>query len=216
MDIKIKLTIKACCLFEQMTGKSFFRCETTEDVIHMLYAMYVVTNDSTMSYQTFLSVLENKRVARALMVEYNNICKFLEQMKLSEQINKYNEGGTGGEGEEMNITKLATSLIVLHGLDPGYVMEKMQIWEIIPYFECADSKRKMELVDKRFWTYLTILPHVDGKKIKSPESLFKFDWEKGKKDKYAEDLEKKSEFIKAFFEAQKKRRQAKEEEENGE
>lgn len=216
MDIKIKLTIKACCLFEQLTGKSFFRCETQDDVLHILYAMFVDSSDTTITYKTFLAMLENRKLAKSLMKDYNDICKYLEQLNLTQRVEEYNKNSNAG-GDEATITNIATSLIVLHGLDPSYVMEKMQIWEILPLFEAAETKRRAELVDKRFWTWLTICPHIDSKKIKSADQLFKFDWEKDSKKKnwYQEDLDKKTEFIKAFFENQRKRKKAMEEQENG-
>lgn len=213
MDVKIRFSIKACCLFEQLSGKSFFKCNEADDIMCLLYAMYVTTNDSNITYNVFLSMLQNKKVAKALMGEYNNICKYLEQLKLNEQFESYNKESTGNNAEEMTITRLASSLIVQHHLDASYVMNQMQLWEIVPYFQVADSMRKMDLIDKRFWTYVSILPHIDGKKIKSADKLFQFDWEKGmNKDKYQKDLDDKTEAIKAFFEAQRK---AREERENG-
>lgn len=207
MDVKIRFSIKACCLYEQLSGKSFFKCNEAEDVLVLLYAMYVTTNDSNVTYKVFASMLENKKLAKAMMSEYNNICKYLEQLKLNEQFEGYNKNNAGGSGEEVTLTKLASALIVQHHLDPTYVMEKMQLWEIVPYFQVADDIRKMELVDKRFWTWLTICPHIDSKKIKSADQLIKFDWEKGQKSRYQEDLDKKTEYIKAFFAAQRKARE---------
>ena len=57
-------------------------------------------------------------------------------------------------------------------------MYEMELWEIQPYLNAADIQRKAELVEKRFWTYLTIAPHIDGKKIRKPEDLVPFEWEK--------------------------------------
>lgn len=220
MDVKIKLNIKACCLFEHMTGKSFFRCSTPDDILHILYAMYVVSNDSTITYDLFTSMLENKKLAKAFIGEYNSICKYLEQMNLNEQISSYNQGKEPEEGAETTITQLATSLIVQHHMDANYVMYKMEIWEIIPYFQVADNMRKMELIDKRFWTYMQIMPHIDTKKVKTPEKLFQFDFEKAENnDKIKKDLEEKTQAIKQFFEAQRKakelREKQKEEQNNG-
>ena len=210
MDVKIRFSIKACCLYEQLSGKSFFKCNEAEDIISLLYAMYVTTNDSNITQKVFTSMLENKKVAKAMMAEYNNICKYLEQLRLNEQFENYN-AGNGGGGEEVTLTKLASALIVQHHIDPTYVMEKMQLWEIVPYFQVADDVRKMELIDKRFWTWLTICPHIDSKKIKSADQLIKFDWEKDKKNKYQEDLDSKTEYIKAFFDNQRKRKKQAEE-----
>ena len=218
MDVKIRFSLKACCLYEQLSGKSFFKCNEAEDVLVLLYAMYVTTNESYITYKVFCSMLENKKLAKALMAEYNSITKYLEQLKLNEQFEGYNNGNGGG-GEETTITKLVSALIVQHHLDAGYVMNDMQLWEIVPYFQVADDVRKMELVDKRFWTWLTICLHIDSKKIKSADQLFKFEWEKGEKSKAEKDLKEKEEYIKKFFEAQRKAREErvkqKEEQEDG-
>ena len=205
MDVKVKLNIKACCLYEHLTGKSFFKCNTAEDIINILYAMYVVTNDTNITLDLFKSLLENKNVAKAMMSEYNRICKYLEQMHLDNQISNYNQGKAAEEGEDITVTQLASALIIQHHMDANYVMYKMEIWEIIPYFQVADNVRKMDLVDKRFWTYLQIMPHVDTKKLKSPEQLFKFNWETAENnEKLKKDLDEKTQAIKQFFEHQRK------------
>ena len=58
----------------------------------------------------------------------------------------------------------------------------MELWEIEPYLNAAEIKRKNELVTQRFWTYLTIAPNINTKKVRSPEELVPFDWEKKKED----------------------------------
>ena len=40
-----------------------------------------------------------------------------------------------------------------------------------------DQKKKEQMESSRLWTYLTILPHIESKKIKSPVDLFPFPWE---------------------------------------
>ena len=221
MDVKVKLNIKACCLYEHLTGKSFFKCNTAEDIINILYAMYVVTNDTNITLDLFKSLLENKNVAKAMMSEYNRICKYLEQMHLDKQISNYNQGKAAEEGEDITVTQLASALIIQHHMDANYVMYKMEIWEIIPYFQVADNVRKMDLVDKRFWTYLQIMPHIDTKKVKTPEKLFQFEFEKAENnDKLKKDLDEKTQAIKQFFEHQRKakeeqRKKQQEEQNNG-
>ena len=64
--------------------------------------------------------------------------------------------------------------------------------------------RKMDLLDKRFWTYMQIMPHIDTTKVKSPEKLFQFNWEKDENnDKIKKDLDEKTKAIKQFFEHQR-------------
>jgi hypothetical protein len=64
---------------------------------------------------------------------------------------------------------------------------------------------KIELVEKRFWAYFNICPHIDNKKIKGPEDLIAFPWEKeGKKENALQYMEKNKNAIDAFFNNVKK------------
>ena len=218
MEVNANLTIKACCLYEQLTGRSFYAINTQDDVLHLLYAMFINSNNLTITYPVFIGMLENKRVARGLTDEYERACAYLEQFELTknfqEHIDKLKQEGRESEAMTMTMTNMAMSLIVQHHVDADYVMNKAQLWELLPLFEAADNARKVELIDKRFWTYLTIMPQVDGKKIKSPEQLIRFNWEaEEKKNKYQNDLDKKTKAIMDFFKAQEQAK--KEREQNG-
>lgn len=48
----------------------------------------------------------------------------------------------------------------------------------MPLFIAAYQTNRKELMESdRLWTYLTILPHVDGKKLPSARDLYPFPWE---------------------------------------
>jgi hypothetical protein len=68
-----------------------------------------------------------------------------------------------------------------------------------------EEKTKADMVEKRFWTYMQILPHIDGKKIKSPEKLLPFPWEKEQqKQESIRFMEDNRDAIKAFFNRNRK------------
>ena len=45
------------------------------------------------------------------------------------------------------------------------------------YVEYYNNQNKSKLEMDRLWTYYTMLPHINTKKIKSPKDLIKFNWE---------------------------------------
>ena len=101
--------------------------------------------------------------------------------------------------------------LAAHGVDYDYIINQMQLWEIDGLLGAIQDKQKEELELQRMWTYINVSPLIDSKKVKNPQSLIMFPWEKAEKNKKAEeDLKAKQEAIKAFFAAQTKAR-----EENG-
>lgn len=180
---KIKINIKSCCLFEQLSGKSFFKMDDNEDVSMLLYCSLIVNNDIRMTYKVFQVLLQDKKVIKWLSKEYKEIMDYMGQFSGEKEEDTESESG---ETQTMTLTDIAASLIVRYGLDANYVMYNMELWELEPYFKAADEQVKTDLVTQRFWTYLTILPHVDGKKIKSPDDLCPFEWEKESKKKKTE------------------------------
>ena len=177
---QIRLNIKSCCMYEQIFKKNFFKMNEAEDVLELMYCCVVVNNPSLMmTYNTFKVFVQDAKVSKWLEKEYRKISEFNAQIK-SEVEEGENEDKDQDE-EELTLTNVASTLIVKYGIDPHYVMFEMELWEIQPYLNSADIQRKAELVEKRFWTYLTIAPHIDGKKIKKPEDLVPFEWEKSEK-----------------------------------
>ena len=88
------------------------------------------------------------------------------------------------------MTDLATSLIIDYHMDAHYVMYEMNIWEIEPLYGAADAMVKRRYEEERLWAYIDIMPHIDGKKVKGPETLLPFPWEKDmKKKKIEKDLQ---------------------------
>ena len=77
----------------------------------------------------------------------------------------------------------------------------MQYTDIDLYIRYKDDKERTKLEEKRLFTYLTVLPHIDSKKCPI-EKFLPFQWEeKEKKEKGLKEIEmnqhKLQEFLKS-------------------
>ena len=181
---KFRLNIKSCCLYEQITGKNFLKLSSEDDVMVLVYCCLVTNNPSLMmTYKVFQTLISDKKVSRWISREYDKISDFNSQLK-QRVVNEPEENEKKDEEpEELTMTDIASTLVIRYGMDAHYVMFEMELWEIEPYLKAADIQRKSDLVTQRFWTYLTIAPNINTKKVKSPEELVPFDWEKKERDK---------------------------------
>ena len=196
MNYKTKLNIKSICLFEIMTNTSFFKFNE-ENVLDLVYAVIVTNNDFDYSIETFKNVIEkNKKFA----VMIGKICEKIYNQATQIKFNSTKQNKQEKEKEEkITVSDLASSLIILHGMDAHYVMYEMDIWEIEKLLELAEQKKKAEMIENRFWAYIQVSPYLP-KNIKSPEDLVKFDWEKETRQQRAlKDLEDKQDKILATF-----------------
>lgn len=188
---KMGLNIKAICYFEKITGKSFFGFGE-EDIMHLLYACFLINNPETkISFNVFMGIMQNEQIAKWASSQ------FQDALGIIQQFNKSIEGQREEKfsmDQTSTMTDFATSLIIDYGMDAKYVMYDMDIWEIEEYFEAVNTRIKREMELERFWTYIKVLPHIDGKKCKSPEALVPFDWEKDAKKKRNEENLKNNEY----------------------
>ena len=177
-NYKIRLNMRAMCLYEAITGKSFFDFseDNMEDMFKVLYCSFVANNDLKMTLGTFLRMLEDEEIQKWLLYEYEKIEKFNAQFS-----SKFKDGQDNTENNTENKLKardIAGFLIVRCGMDADYVYDRMNFFEIEDYMRAFEAEQKDNLERERLWTFLTISPQIDGKKIKSPEDMLKFSWEK--------------------------------------
>lgn len=194
---KIKINIKSCCLYEEMTGKNFFDCSDGEDVLKLIYCCYTVNNDFNLPFKTFSILLKNKKFQKWINKEYENITVYNNQFKTTKTVEDTEKNQQTGETKNTTtITEMATTLIVEYNVDAHYVMYEMGLWELLHFYEAADKRKKEEIEERRLWTYIGIAPHIDGKKIKGPADLLPLPWEKEtKKQRVLKDLEDKKDLI---------------------
>lgn len=193
MDIKLKLSIGACCLYEALTGKNFSKIDNDEDSLWMMYATYVYTNGLEITFDVFCKMLDNESFSEALFKEFQNISEFNSQMKRLTNV----EETTVEEdkvADEIKITDIATVLIVKCGLDADYVMNKMPLYQIDKYFEWYEKIDRQRQEKERLNTFMLLLPNAP--KLKRPSDLYKFPWEE---ETAKNDLMKKKDFIKSMF-----------------
>lgn len=184
-DVNFKFNIKSICYFETLTDKSFFEI-TDEDIFDMLYSIYMVNNpDKMLKRETFMNIIQRRDILIWMINEYSKFSEIISQFKIPEQDNK-SDNIISDDTRKIRISDYVSTLIIEHGVDPHYIYYEMDIWEIPILFEAIDTKIKKELTDKRFWTYMSISPHIDTKKCKSPDALIPFEWEKENKKKNRE------------------------------
>lgn len=186
-DISMRMTMRALCMFEHLTGKPYSRITLSEDdMTAILYCTFLTANNQRIDYKTFKELMAEEKTAKEIGNKY-----YRENMYIS-QFNCIKANDHGEEKDDDNALRMsdvAAALVINCGLSPKYVMDEMELWEIEDYVKCNELKMKNEMVDKRFWTYLTIAPQIDTKKIKSPEKLMTFPWEeKDKKEKAEREL----------------------------
>lgn len=188
---KMGLNIKAICYFEKITGKSFFGFGE-EDIMHLLYACFLINNPETkISFNVFMGIMQNEQIAKWASTQFQDALGIIQQFNKSIEGQKEEKFSMD---QTSTMTDFATSLIIDYGMDAKYVMYDMDIWEIEEYFEAVNTRIKREMELERFWTYIKVLPHIDGKKCKSPEALVPFDWEKDAKKKRNEENLKNNEY----------------------
>ena len=74
-NYKIRLNMRAMCMYEAITGKSFFDFseDNMEDMFKVLYCSFAANNDLKMTLDTFLRLLEDEEVQKWLIHEYEKI-----------------------------------------------------------------------------------------------------------------------------------------------
>lgn len=199
-DLKMKLNLRSILFFETARGKSFFSSEMSEeDVVFLIYSMLKENNDIDLSFDGFVFMLQDERVLRWCVKQTDAMRKEAAQLSLK----KKEDEGDDGERAEIKMSDVANYLIIKGGLDVRYVMDDMKMWEISVFMEGASSAYEDRLTEQRLWTYLTILPNVDGKKLKGPEQLLPFPWD-SKENRKEKELEKHAKAAINFLKKQQK------------
>lgn len=200
-DFKLKINMKTILLYEEMSDKSFYEVGG-EDIMLLIYCALVVNNDLSITKNHFDTIMKNEKIARELMTKCQSELDFIQQfIKTDNKVKQETE-----EVEKDNkVSNVVNMILLQNNLDMDYVMYEMRLWELTPLIKAIEEKTKADMVEKRFWAYLNICPHIDSKKIKGPEDILPFPWEKdNKKEAAMKFIETNNEAIKAFFNKNKK------------
>lgn len=177
----LKLNIKSLVLFERLTKTSFQNFNgTIEQIIPLLYCMLVANNTFKETYENTIKYLfSDEKFLKVLSDKLEKLLKYEEQFNASiENIIKENavELNVEKENKAIFISQLIPILVSDCNLDINYIMNEMNYTEIDSYINYRDTKYKSNLEEKRLFTYLSIIPHIDTKKC-SMQQLLPFDWE---------------------------------------
>ena len=185
MNFNIKLNIKSIIKFEQLAGKPFSLIDYTseEDVNKLLYCIVLCNNNYQFTYLQFLQLVENKKINKNLIEQFQTHCEVFNQFKdVDTEGEKTRDTVEGKESRGMYVKDLAALLIIQGGLDVNYVLNELSLNDIPLYVKALNNKQRERMEEQRLWTFISILPHVDSKKLKSPSDLYPFPWELKEKE----------------------------------
>jgi len=173
----IKLNIKSIVKFEQLTNKSFNQIEFSneDDLTKLLYCIVLTNNPEKHTYETFKELLQTKKLGKEIVDKFNTIINIMEQFtkesKITSTVLEHDNN------QVQYIRDIVGMLVVDGNVSIDYMMNEMEIYELPIYLNAYNDKVKQQMENNRLWTYLSILPHIDSKKLDEPKKLIQFPWE---------------------------------------
>ncbi|MFS2831482.1 hypothetical protein ACMSEG_24965 [Bacteroides faecis] len=191
-----KCTIKMIIRWEQLMKKPFSQIDYTdkEDVDALLYVMNMDGMKDMYTYSVFKTAISNDKIFKELI-------SGIERMSIvSSQFQKALDSSGGTVASESCFVGEIVAMLIMDGLDAHYAMEEMEIYDLPLYIEADNRKRREFLESERLWTYMTILPHIDGKKLRSAQDMYPFPWEiQEMKDKAEAEIKANEEDFRKFM-----------------
>ena len=187
-----------------VAGKPFSEMNLFDDkdTEVLLYAMLSANNDEVFSFEAFQKLIKNKKHKKELLRKVSEVFSVIRQFDSSKEIQK---AENSGNVENVSISDIAALLIVRGGVSANYVMSEMDLYEMNALMKAIEEEKRQNMEEKRLWTYLSILPHIDGKKIKSANDFYSFPWEVEEDKASAEkDIELNADKLEAFLNSGKK------------
>lgn len=169
------LSMKSILMYEKLTGKNFSEFDSEEDMLSFMYCVFVCSTDMKITVEVFYTMLEGKKFAAWIGREFKRIWGY------NQQFNKAAKGvdpSNSGETNTITMTEYINTLILEYGLDIGYMMNKMEMWEMEALYDAATAHFRNTMEDKRLWAYIQMLPNFDRKhRNMKPEKFIPFPWE---------------------------------------
>lgn len=181
----MKLKMRSIIRWEQLRNKSFaeMNYEDKEDLTVLIYCS-VLSNDADMTYtlEEFRHVVQNEKLMREMSQKLSRESLVMAQFRTPDDT----ETDEDNSGEYSGRIGDIVSALIMSGLNAGYAMDEMELCDLPMFIRAYEQKKKEQLEKDRLWTYLSILPHVDGKKLPSAMELYPFPWESEEMEKRAE------------------------------
>lgn len=196
MKYNIRLSIKSIIRAEQILSKPFTDIDYTnvEELTKLLYCTVLSNNPVLFTFEEFQAIAKNEKQLSVMIKEIEKANLVLEQFSRGTTAQNVENSG------ESPYIKELVGMLVMSGLDAHYVMNEMEISDIPIFVEAYEKKKREEMEASRLWTFLSIIPHIDTKKVKSPKDLMMFPWEEEEAQKAAEaTLLRDKEIAERFF-----------------
>lgn len=198
--MKIGLTMRTLIRWEQLQKKSFSLMDYSneKDMEALLYCSVLCcnTNEKMYTLDEFRHTMQNEKLVRQMAAALARESTVMNQFRQADT-----EGGVANHEVTPGYMKDIVSTLIMSGMNAGYVMDEMDLCDLPVFIEAYERKRKEEMESARLWTYLNILPHVDGKKLPSARDLYPFPWEEEEiREKAEKAIQEDSEKLEAFFE----------------
>ena len=174
------LTLRAVLLFEKLTARSFasFDIKDGEGIPELIYCLQRCERGGiSMPFEAWRSVLDSEEVALGLLSRLEATLEHLAPLTPS-----VNSEGQDSDSEGLDFTTIASMIIVEGGVDAGYVMDRMELWEIPAILDAIHNRKKEMLEYKRLFSWMVMLPHISKESACSPDKLLPFPWEVNSRD----------------------------------
>lgn len=172
------ICIEAFIRWEQLSGRSFQQMDFANvgDLHRLLYCAYIIDDPTPSTYEVFERALtSNQRLYKSAIGQLSRYSAVSAQFATIERSPSITDDAT--PDEPLMIGDVAARLVISGGLDAHYVMREMTMEDMLRYVRALDDKQRQEAEAQRLWAYLSILPHVDSRKLNSPAKLIAFPWE---------------------------------------
>lgn len=165
-DYKLKYTLRALFIYEQITGKAF-ELKTITDEYLFFYCVLMANNpDSSLTFEELIEAIDEDM---GIMVEFQN---FLKKELEKQQLFITNNA----DAKKVLTTKeIYSALVIEGGLDPEYVLDKMQMYELEPLISNLHRKDRNSWEQARMIAY--VIAQCNSTKKLKPTDIMQFTWD---------------------------------------
>ena len=179
----MRLTIKSVIRWEQLRGKSFSLLDYSnkDDVETLLYTTAICSEGHLVcTFDVFRHMLSNKKIVRKMLSALEHEMAVMNQFRNQEVC-------SGGKDEVSGTIGELVSTPIVSGFDAHYILNEMELCDLPMYIRSYEAKKKELMENSRLWTFLSMLPHIDAKKMKNgAKDLVRFPWEEDEEKQEAE------------------------------
>lgn len=171
----IKQTIRSIFLWEQIAQKPF-EIKTTLDNYLYFYCILLANNEDFMSWDGFINCLDQNP---SIVIELTK--KLTQSQEMEKLLNPDTDNENGDKKKSLTIAELYSILTLQLGLNPEYVLDKIEMYEINSLMKYSYYKDKENWEQARLLGY--IIAQANSTKKLKIEDIIKFSWDNKNKEK---------------------------------